>query len=229
MGSAEAKPLHTPLLILISAPSGAGKTTLCQNLIRADSGVHRVITCTTRSPRADEIQGKDYHFMSPQAFDKAFICGHFIEHAIVYGNQYGTRKQDIFHLLNKGHDVILNIDVQGAASIRQYASEDPYFAKHLITVFLAPPSLIELKKRLCGRAMNSNEDTVKRLKNAEREIAAWKHFDYLITSGSPEEDLGNIRSIVDAERLRTARSVAPFSSSPRTTNLDGKTLMQPAP
>lgn len=200
---------HTPILFLITAPSGAGKTTLCQNLMDAEPLVRRVITCTTRPPRANETQGADYHFLDKPTFQKGIKNDDFLEYADVYGNLYGTRKKDVFDQLAAGHDMLLNIDVQGAESIRKHAIKDPKLQKSLVTVFLSPPSLSELENRLRNRATDQQEVILKRLAHARREIAHWELFDFLIVSGSVSEDLQRLQSIVRSERLKAHRQQLP--------------------
>jgi guanylate kinase len=200
---------HTPILFLITAPSGAGKTTLCQNLMDADPQVRRVITCTTRAPRANETPDIDYHFLDKSTFQRGIHSGDFLEYAEVYGNHYGTRKKDVFDQLDAGHDMLLNIDVQGAESIRKHAIKDPQLLKSLVTVFLTPPSLDELETRLRNRNTDQQEVIQKRLTHAKREIEHWKLFDFLIISGSVSEDLQRLQSIVHAERLKADRQRLP--------------------
>lgn len=201
--------LNTPesdsLLIIVSAPSGAGKTTLCQGLLDSDSKVRRVTTCTTRPPRVGEQDGVDYHFLPREEFKLAINQGQFLEFAEVYGNLYGTRKEDVLREMKEKKDVLLNIDVQGAHSIRKMVMEDATIAKALVTVFLSPPSLVELEDRLRNRAQDKEEIILQRLKHAKTELSEWPNFDYLIVSGTREQDLQNLLSIVEAERLKSKR------------------------
>src|SRR5277367_2297816 len=140
-----------PLLILISAPSGGGKTTLCEQLLKARPDMTRAITCTTREPRKGEKDGVDYHFFSATEFLKRLQAGNFLEHATVYGNSYGILKSELLARLRDGKDVLLNVDVQGAATIRERAEEEPELKKALVTVFLTPPSVEMLEERLRKR------------------------------------------------------------------------------
>src|SRR5687767_1728746 len=146
MTSAPGNP--TPLLIVVSAPSGGGKTTLCEQLIKTRPNVTRAITCTTRAPRPGEKDGEDYYFLDAGTFLKRVQAGNFLEHATVYGNSYGTLKAEVLGKLRQGLDVILIVDVQGAAAIREHADRDPEVKRSLVTVFLTPLSLSTLEQRL---------------------------------------------------------------------------------
>jgi guanylate kinase len=207
--SSVTKTPRTPILLLITAPSGAGKTTLCQNLMEAEPSVHRVITCTTRPPRGNEINGVDYHFLDKSDFELGIVKGDFLEHAVVYDNLYGTRKNDISKQFEAGHDVLLNIDVQGAESVRDQAVNEPNLKQALVTVFMTPPSLDELEKRLRNRNTDNEETIQKRLEHARHEIKEWTFFNYLIISGSMDEDLQKITSIIQAERVKADRLQLP--------------------
>lgn len=202
-------PTTSPLLILISAPSGGGKTTLCHQLLAACPGVTRAITCTTRPPRPGEQDGVDYYFLDASSFLKRVQAGNFLEHATVYGHSYGTLKAEVLGKLRQGHDVLLNVDVQGAATIREKAQTDPELKHALLTVFLTPPSLAILEERLQKRGTDSPAVVQKRLGVARQEIAQWKHFDYLLISASIQEDLRRMLAIVEAEKTRTSRAVPP--------------------
>jgi guanylate kinase len=197
-----------PLLILISAPSGGGKTTLCDLLLKARPEMKRAITCTTREPRKGEKDGVDYHFFSAAEFLKRLQAGNFLEHATVYGNSYGLLKSDLLTNLREGRDVLLNVDVQGAATIRERAMEDPELKKALVTVFLTPPSVTVLEQRLKKRAQDAPAVIQKRLAVAKQEVAQWKNFDYLLLSTSKQEDLRRMLEIVEAEKMRVTRSQA---------------------
>src|SRR5437899_1594774 len=132
---------HSPLLILISAPSGGGKTTLCEQLLAARPDTARAITCTTRPPRESERDTVDYYFLDPASFLKRVEAGHFLEHATVHGNSYGTLKSEVLGKLRQGRDVLLNVDVQGASAIRERAAEEGELKRALVSVFLTPPSV----------------------------------------------------------------------------------------
>jgi len=198
-----------PILLLISAPSGAGKTTLCTNLLEAVPNLRRAITCTTRAPREGEQDGVDYHFLDPATFLRRVESGHFLEHANVYGNSYGTLRSEVLEKLAGGFDVLINVDVQGAASIRRLAGADAALEAALVTLFLSPPGMDILEKRLRNRGSDSEEVVKRRLAVSLQEAAQWRHFDYLLLSGTPEEDTRRALAILQAERMRTRRSAPP--------------------
>jgi len=195
-----------PLLILISAPSGGGKTTLCQQLLKSRPDMTRAITCTTRAPRKGEMDGVDYHFLQAGDFLKRVQAGNFLEHATVYGNSYGLLKSELLGKLRAGRDVLLNVDVQGAATIREQAETEPELKRALVTIFLTPPTLAEIEARLKRRGADAEAVIQKRLAVARQEIAQWKNFDYLLVSGTKPEDLRRTLAIVEAEKMRVARS-----------------------
>lgn len=199
----------SPLLVVISAPSGAGKTTVCQRVLAARPGLARAITCTTRAPRGDEREGIDYFFMDAEAFLKRVQSGHFLEHATVYGHSYGTLKSEVLGKLRQGSDVLLNIDVQGAAAVREQAAHDPELRRSLVSVFLTPSSLSVLEHRLRRRGTDAEPVIQRRLAVARQEIAQWRNFDYLLISGSIEEDLRRMLGIIDTEKMRSNRVQAP--------------------
>jgi guanylate kinase len=198
-----------PLLIIISAPSGAGKTTVCQQLLAARQDMTRAITCTTRPPREGEQDGIDYYFLDADSFLKRVQAGNFLEHASVYGHSYGTLKSEVLGKLRQGKDVLLNVDVQGAATIRDKAQEDPELKRALVSVFLTPQSLAQLETRLRKRGTDAPAVIQKRLGVARQEIGQWKHFDYLLISGTIPEDLRRMLTIVEAEKMRSNRAQPP--------------------
>jgi guanylate kinase len=198
-----------PLLILISAPSGGGKTTLCRQLLAARPDMARAITCTTRPPRPGEKDGVDYYFLDAAEFQRRVQAGDFLEHATVFGRSYGTLKSEVFGRLCAGRDVLLNVDVQGATALRERAQTEPELRRALVTVFLAPASVTVLEERLKKRGADTPGEIQKRLGVARREIAQWQNFDYLLISSTIQEDLGRMLAIVEVEKLRTARTAAP--------------------
>ena len=198
-----------PLLVLVSAPSGGGKTTICQQLLAARPQMTRAVTCTTRPPREGERDGVDYYFLDATSFLKRVQAGNFLEHATVYGNSYGTLKSEVLGKLRQGKDLLLNVDVQGAAAIHQRALEEPELERALVSVFLTPPSLEVLEQRLKRRGTDSPAAIQKRLSVARQEIAQWKNFDYLLISTTIQEDLRRTLAIVEAEKMRPPRVAAP--------------------
>ena len=199
----------SPLLVVVSAPSGGGKTTLCQQLLATNPNVIRAVTCTTRPPREGERDGVDYYFLDAATFLRRVQAGNFLEHATVYGNSYGTLKSEVVGKLRQVKDVVLNIDVQGAAAIRAKAEEDAELRAALITVFLTPPSLAILEKRLRKRGADSETGIQKRLSVARQEIAQWRNFDYLLISTTIAEDLRRMQAILEAEKMRPCRASPP--------------------
>ena len=202
-------PETSPLLIVISAPSGGGKTTLCERLLATRPEIVRAITCTTREPRSGERDGVDYYFLDPATFLRRVQAGHFLEHATVYGNSYGTLRSEVLEKMRQGRDVLLNIDVQGAASVREHVQGDGDLKRALVSVFLTPSSLPILETRLRRRGQDSEAAIQKRLSVARQEIAQWKLFDYLIISTSIEEDLRRMLAILEAEKMRPSRAQPP--------------------
>ncbi len=198
-----------PLLILISAPSGGGKTTLCEMLLAACPHMTRAVTCTTREPRAGETDGEDYYFLEAGNFLKRLQAGNFLENATVYGNSYGLLKSELLGKLREGKDVLLNVDVQGAATIRERAEAEPELKRALVTIFLTPPSIEVLEQRLKQRGADAPAVIQKRLGVARQEIAQWKNFHYLLISTSKAEDLRRMLAIVETEKMRVARSSPP--------------------
>ena len=191
----------TPLLVVITGPSGVGKSTLCDNIRLALPGVSRAVTCTTRKPRSGELDGVDYYFLGEEEFLARVDSDEFLENASVHGNHYGVLKSELRAKLEGGSDVLLNIDVQGAATIRERAATDPVLSRSLVTVFLCPPSVKELEYRLRGRGTDTNEAIDKRLTNAKDETAQAGKFDHMLTSQTREADAGRLLGIIESVRL----------------------------
>ena len=190
------------ILFVISAPSGAGKTTLCTALRQTRDFVYSV-SCTTRAPRPGEAHGEDYYFMTVPEFTDAVTAGLFLEHAEVHGNYYGTLRENVLVYLRQGIDVLIDIDTQGGEQIR--ASADATIQSALADVFIMPPNLAELRRRLLKRGTETPEKIALRLDNAATEMARWRDYRYTIISGSVEEDLAKFRAIMRAERYLSRR------------------------
>ena len=192
---------RSSLLLLIAGPAGSGKTTLCDRLLKEFSpGLQRVITFTTRVPREGEIDGVDYHFFNEAEFLKKVQVGEFYEYARVHSGYYGTPKTAIQDKLSQNIDLVLNVDVQGAASFRDIAQADLVFGEQLVSVFVQPASLLQIRERLEHRGKDSIEEIERRLVTAEQEVVLKDHFDHVIISGTKEEDYQAFRAIYEAER-----------------------------
>ncbi len=190
------------ILFVVSAPSGTGKTTLCANVRQTPDLVYSV-SCTTREIRKGEKDGTDYFFLPREEFEKRVKAGEMLEHADVYGQYYGTPKGPILEHLAAGRDVLLDIDVQGARQIRE--SQDPKIRASLADIFIMPPDLEELRRRLEGRGTETAKQIEKRIQAADSEMADWKSYRYTILSSSMEEDLIKFRAIIRAERYLSRR------------------------
>lgn len=206
------------ILFLLSAPSGAGKTTVCRRLLSANRNLARIVTCTTRAPREGETNGLDYHFLSREEFEDKADADAFLESAKVHGHRYGTLKSGVLQKVEGGQDALLNIDVQGAALLRRRAEAEPWLRQCLATVFLTPSSFAELERRLRKRGSEAEADVHKRLAAAKRELAASEAFDYLVISESMEEDCRRMQIILEAEKMRRRRMCLPKAFF----RLDGK-------
>ncbi|VVM06258.1 guanylate kinase [Methylacidimicrobium tartarophylax] len=190
------------ILFVISAPSGTGKSTLCENLRQTPDFVFS-ISCTTRQPRRGEVDGEDYLFLDEQQFSAKVAAGEFLEYARVHGCWYGTLRETVLEALSEGTDVLLDIDVQGAKNIR--LQEDSRLKSALVDVFIMPPTFAELERRLRKRGTEEEREIEQRLERGREEMKAWKEFKYTILSGSMEEDLTKFRAIMRAERYLSRR------------------------
>lgn len=193
---------RTGILFVVSAPSGAGKTTLCNALRQTPDFVYSV-SCTTRPQRAGEIEGEDYYFVSEADFLAKIEAHEFLEHARVHEHYYGTLRNPICENLAKGVDVLIDVDTQGADSIRNY--DDQFVRRALCDVFIMPPDLDELRRRLTKRGTETKTQIELRLVNAAREMELWRDYRYTIISRSMEEDLQKFRHIMGAERYLSRR------------------------
>ncbi len=189
---------------MVSAPSGAGKTTLVER-IRRTPDLFYSVSCTTRAPRAGEIDGQDYQFLSDADFRERIEKGDFLEHAEVHQDHYGTLREPVVTNLKSGKDVLIDIDTQGAAVVRNCG--DPVIRDALADVFIMPPDLEELRKRLLKRGTETAEQIDSRLATAAREMEHWRDYRYTIISGSVEEDLQRFRQIMEAESYLSRRLI----------------------
>ena len=192
------------ILFVISAPSGAGKTTLVEAL-RQTPNLFYSVSCTTRAPRSGEINGEHYQFLSDADFHARLKAGDFLEHAEVHGDFYGTLREPVLTNLNDGVDVLIDIDTQGAASIRN--CDDSIIRQALTDVFIMPPDLDELRRRLRKRGTETEEQIKRRLETAMREMELWRDYRYTIISGSVEEDLQKFLQIMAAESYLSRRLI----------------------
>ncbi|WP_193214913.1 guanylate kinase [Luteolibacter marinus] len=197
--------MRTGILYLVSGPSGSGKSTLCRRLA-AEGEAEFSISCTTRQPRFGETHGREYYFLTVDEFQQRVAAGDFLEHALVHGNHYGTLRSEVLERLEEGTDVVMDIDVQGAAQVR--ACADPAIRKALVDLFVMPPDEDELARRLRGRGTDSDEVIELRLRNAIDEMRHWPEYRYRLLSGAPENDYARFKSLLFGERMRVARLVA---------------------
>ncbi len=189
------------LMLVLSSPSGAGKTTIARALIEQDNNLKNSVSITTRSKRYSEEDGKDYFFVDTQKFLKMRDKEALLEYAQVFGNYYGTPKKFVFEQLENGFDVIFDIDWQGTQQIAQFARND------LVTIFILPPTLSTLYDRLKSRGEDDDETINERMKDASAEISHWPEYDYVIVNKNFEESLAKITAILEAERLKRTRQI----------------------
>jgi guanylate kinase len=187
------------LMLVLSSPSGAGKTTLSRRLLQSDSDIVMSVSATTRPPRPNEIEGQDYFFVTPQQFDAWVAAGEFLEHATVFGNKYGTPRSPVMKALEQGKDVLFDIDWQGTQQLRQHARDD------MASVFVVPPSKAELERRLRIRAQDSEEVVRQRMAKASDELSHWAEYDYLLMNDDIQLALGKLEEILRVERSRRWR------------------------
>jgi guanylate kinase len=191
--------LRRGLMFILSSPSGAGKTTISRRLLAHDGDIRLSVSVTTRPMRPGEAEGRDYHFVSQAEFDRMADAGEFLEWAHVFGNSYGTPKAQIKQGLKDGHDFLFDIDWQGTQQLYQRMETD------VVRVFLLPPSLDELRRRLTSRATDSAEVIAARMERAQAEISHWDGYDYVVVNDDIDECFGKVVQILAAERLRRAR------------------------
>ncbi|WP_260926898.1 guanylate kinase [Novosphingobium sp. 9] len=187
------------LMFILSSPSGAGKTTIARKMLQHETNLRLSVSCTTRAPRPGEVDGKDYHFISQDQFDRMVENEEFLEWAHVFGKSYGTPKAEVKAGIRAGHDYLFDIDWQGTQQLHQKMEVD------VVRVFLLPPSIDELRRRLTGRGTDSAEVIADRMARAQSEISHWDGYDYVVVNEDIDECFGKVRQILAAERLRRAR------------------------
>ncbi|MDD9979190.1 MAG: guanylate kinase [Boseongicola sp.] len=185
------------LLIILSSPSGAGKSTLARRLREWDTDIQFSVSGTTRPPRNGEVDGKDYHFVDEATFKKMVADGEMLEHAHVFANFYGSPKVPVEAAIQAGKDVLFDIDWQGAQQI----ANSP-LAPHVLSIFLLPPSIVELRRRLESRGQDSEETIARRMTRSWDEISHWDSYDYVLVNDDLEETEKRLQTIVQAERMR---------------------------
>jgi guanylate kinase len=194
---ASADPGRRGLLIILSSPSGAGKSTLARRLMDWDPTLTFSVSATTRAPRPGEVDGEHYRFMSEEGFKAAVRDGQMLEHAHVFGHFYGSPLGPVAEAVEAGRDVLFDIDWQGAQQIRNSALRD-----HVLSVFVLPPSIAELRRRLEGRGQDAAETIAKRMQKSWDEISHWDGYDYVLVNDDLDATEAKLRTIVEAERLR---------------------------
>ena len=188
------------LLFVLSSPSGAGKTTIARMLLDQDSGISLSVSATTRPMREGEVEGRDYHFVTDAEFDRMVESGQFLEWAHVFGRRYGTLENEVRKSIDAGCDVLLDIDWQGTQQLKQV---DP----DIVRVFILPPSMAELERRLRARGTDSDEVIASRMERAAAEISHWAEYDYVLVNEDKETCLGKVHAILEAERLKATRRI----------------------
>ncbi len=190
---------HTGKLFIISGPSGAGKGTICKRLIE-DTDIELSVSMTTRNPRPGEIEGVSYYFTTKENFQKEIKEGGFLEHAEVYGNYYGTPKKKVIEKLSQGIDVVLEIDIQGALKVKEAYPNG-------IFIFILPPSMTELRKRITGRGSETEEAINMRLGETLKEVSYIDKYDYCVVNGELMEAVNRVKAILIAEHSRVSKNV----------------------
>lgn len=199
------KPPRLGVAIIVSGPSGAGKSTVTEQLRKERSELEFSVSCTTRSPREGEIDGENYFFISEEEFRNRMAGGEFLEYAEVHGNLYGTLVSEITDRVSQGRDVLLDIDIQGAALVQKRATTDTLLQKCLETIFIAPPSFDELERRLRNRATEDEQSIQLRLSNAKKELTKWDEYEYLIINKDVDEAVADLNAFFDIMRKKTKR------------------------
>jgi guanylate kinase len=186
------------LMLVLSSPSGAGKTTLARMLLDGEPSVVMSVSATTRPARANEIDGRDYHFITVKEFERRVSEDAFLEHATVFGHRYGTPKAPVMEALSKGRDVLFDIDWQGTQQLKQQRDD-------VVSVFVLPPSREELERRLRARAQDSDDVVARRMSKANDEMSHWAEYDYVVINHDMNAAFAQVRTILAAERLKRGR------------------------
>ena len=186
-------------MLVMSSPSGAGKTSISRELLRRDDRLTLSVSVTTRAPRPAEVEGRDYYFVTQERFDHMVKAGELLEHARVFDHNYGTPRAAVEAALSGGKDVLFDVDWQGTQQIAENAPND------LVRVFILPPSMAELERRLRSRAQDSEEVVRGRMARAAQEMSHWAEYDYVIVNTDLERSVAQVHGILDAERLRRFR------------------------
>ena len=187
------------LMLVLSSPSGAGKTTISRRLLESDPDIALSVSATTRPPRPGEVDGRDYHFVGDEDFERMVRDGEFLEHARVFDHRYGTPRGLVFSRIEAGQDVLFDIDWQGTQQVAEKAAKD------LVRVFILPPSTEELERRLRKRAQDPEEVVQARMAKAADEMSHWAEYDYVIVNSDLDKSLARVEAILTAERLRRER------------------------
>ena len=187
------------MMLVLSSPSGAGKTSISRRLLAEETGIVMSISATTRPPRPGEVDGKDYYFYDQETFARMVANNEFLEHATVFDNSYGTPKKPVWDALDRGQDVLFDVDWQGTRKLRESARE------HLVSVFILPPSIEELENRLKGRGQDSDEVVAGRMARAKSEMSHYEEYDYIVINDDLDTSVENVKAILKAERLRKDR------------------------
>jgi len=189
------------LMVVLSSPSGAGKSTIARALMARDSNLTMSVSATTRPARPGEVEGEDYYFVDKARFDAMVAGGQMLEHARVFDNFYGTPKEPVEQALSQGRDVMFDVDWQGTQQLTDNAPKD------LVRVFILPPSMAELERRLYARAQDSEEVVRKRMAEAGAEMSHYPEYDYIVVNIDIDESVEKVEAILAAERLKTARQI----------------------
>jgi guanylate kinase len=187
------------MMLVLSSPSGAGKTSISRRLLAEETGIVMSVSATTRPPRPGEVDGKDYYFYDQETFARMVANNEFLEHATVFDNSYGTPKKPVWDALDRGQDVLFDVDWQGTRKLRESARE------HLVSVFILPPSIAELESRLKGRGQDSDEVVAGRMARAKSEMSHYEEYDYIVINDDLDTSVENVKAILKAERLRKDR------------------------